>query len=117
MVDFGPGVESPFHRTMTIDYGVVIEGTFELTLDSGEKRIMRQGDVAVQRATAHKWKNIHGNGTLPGRMLWVLLGCEEVVVGGEKVEGDLGDLRKHYEGRGTYWFWRLLLCKAFSYDQ
>ncbi|KAI6086396.1 hypothetical protein F4821DRAFT_238632 [Hypoxylon rubiginosum] len=102
MIDFGPGVESPFHRAMTIDYGVVIEGIFELTLDSGEKRIMRQGDVCIQRATAHKWRNINGNGTLPGRMLWVLLDSKELNVEGKKVEGYLGDLQKEYAGRGNY---------------
>lgn len=102
MIDFGPNVESPFHRALTIDYGIVIEGTFELSLDSGEKRIMRQGDVCIQRATAHQWKNITGNGTLPGRMLWVLLDCKEVIVEGKKVEGYLGDLEKEYRGRGTY---------------
>ncbi|KAI5861112.1 hypothetical protein GGS23DRAFT_576996 [Durotheca rogersii] len=102
MIDFGPGVESPFHRAMTIDYGVCIEGVFELTLDSGEKRILRPGDICVQRATNHKWKNITGNGTLPGRMLWVLLDCKEVIVGGKKVEGDLGDLHSEYKGRGIY---------------
>lgn len=33
------------HRTVSIDYGVVLEGEIELTLDSGESRIMRRGDV------------------------------------------------------------------------
>ena len=103
MIDFGPGVESPLHRAMTIDYGIVVEGVFELLLDSGEKRILRQGDVCVQRATAHKWKNITGNGTLPGRMMWFLLDCKPVYrADGNKVEGDLGDLKKEYAGRGTY---------------
>lgn len=100
MIDFGPGVESPLHRAMTIDYGIIVEGVFELILDSGEKRIMRQGDVSVQRATAHKWVNVTGNGTLPGRVMWVLLDCKEVVdAKGEKVEGYLGSLQEHYEGR------------------
>lgn len=102
MIDFGPAVESPWHRALTIDYGVVIEGVFELTLDSGERRIMRQGDVSIQRATNHMWKNITGNGTLPGRMMWVLLDCKEVVVDGKRVEGDLGGLQKEYVGRGHY---------------
>ncbi|KAI1660855.1 hypothetical protein F4813DRAFT_266251 [Daldinia decipiens] len=102
MIDFGPGVESPFHRALTIDYGIVLEGVFELTLDSGEKRILRQSDICVQRATAHKWKNITGNGTLPGRMLWVLLDTKEVTIDGKKISGDLGDLQKEYAGRGNY---------------
>lgn len=102
MIDFGPGVESPMHRALTIDYGVVVEGVFELVLDSGEKRILRQGDVCVQRATAHIWRNITGNGTLPGRMMWVLLDCRPVILNGKEVEGDLGDLKKEYVGRGKY---------------
>ncbi|CAH0054702.1 unnamed protein product [Clonostachys solani] len=97
MIDFGPGIESPLHRAISVDYGVVIEGVFELTLDSGESRIMRPGDVSIQRATSHKWKNITGNGTMPGRMLWVLLPCNDVVVGGKKMEGFLGHLAKEYE--------------------
>lgn len=84
---------------MSIDYGIVLEGEFEMTLDSGESRIMRRGDVSVQRATAHKWKNISGDGKEPGRMLYVLLDCKELHVNGEKIEGYLGELKKEYEGR------------------
>ncbi|KAI7912105.1 cupin domain-containing protein [Pyricularia oryzae] len=109
MMDFAPGAASPLHRGMTIDYGVVVEGVFELSLDSGQKRILRQGDVAVQRATAHVWKNVTGGGTLPGRMLWVLLDCKDVYVGGSagagegaKVTGDLGSLKKEYEAIHIY---------------
>lgn len=101
MIDFGPGLESPLHRAMSIDYGIVMEGEFELTLDSGESRIMRKGDISVQRATAHKWKNITGGGTLPGRMIYVLLDCKPVTVNGASIEGFLGDLEKEYEGRSA----------------
>ncbi|RYP44390.1 hypothetical protein DL768_009156 [Monosporascus sp. mg162] len=51
LIDFAAGLDSPMHRAMSLDYGVVIEGEFEITLDSGESRIMRPGDVFVQRAT------------------------------------------------------------------
>lgn len=101
MIDFAPEVESPLHRAVSIDYGIVVEGVFELILDSGEKRIMRQGDVSIQRATAHKWKNITGNGTMPGRMMWILLDCKDVYANGQKMEGFLGDLEKEYVGRGA----------------
>jgi uncharacterized cupin superfamily protein len=40
-------MESPIHRAMSIDYGVVIEGKFQLTLDSGEKKIMLPGDMST----------------------------------------------------------------------
>ena len=99
MIDFAPNVESPLHRAVSIDYGVVVEGMFKLILDSGEEKIVRQGDVIVNRAAAHKWHNITGNGTLPGRMLWVLLDCEPVVVNGKVMEGYLGDLEPMYVGR------------------
>jgi hypothetical protein len=98
MIDFGPNVESPLHRVISVDYGVVLEGEFKLILDSGEERIMRQGDFCVQRATAHKWHNITGGGTLPGRMLWILVDCGDVEIGGEKMEGYLGTLAKEYVG-------------------
>ncbi|CAJ2508341.1 Uu.00g133670.m01.CDS01 [Anthostomella pinea] len=101
MIDFAPNVESPLHRAVSIDYGIVVEGVFELILDSGEKRVMRQGDVSVQRATAHKWKNISGNGTMPGRIMWVLLDCKDVYVNGNKMEGFLGDLAKEYVDQGV----------------
>ncbi|KAL3477603.1 hypothetical protein BJX99DRAFT_225812 [Aspergillus californicus] len=97
-IDFAPNVESPLHRAVSIDYGIVVEGEFKLILDSGEERIMRQGDVSVQRATAHKWHNITGNGTMPGRMLWILLDCKDVVVEGKVMAGFLGDLAKEYVG-------------------
>ncbi|RAH42314.1 cupin domain-containing protein [Aspergillus brunneoviolaceus CBS 621.78] len=51
MIDFAPNVESPLHRAVSIDYGIVVEGEFKLILDSGEERIMRQGDISVQRAS------------------------------------------------------------------
>lgn len=45
-------MESPMHRAMSIDYGVVIEGKFQITLDSGEKKIMLPGDMSKQIQSA-----------------------------------------------------------------
>ena len=39
------------HRTQSLDFGVVLEGEIELVLDSGETRLLKRGDVAVQRGT------------------------------------------------------------------
>ncbi|KPM43949.1 hypothetical protein AK830_g2593 [Neonectria ditissima] len=60
-LDFGPnpGQEEGFwHRTQTVDYIVVLEGELELALDGGQKRVVKKGDVVVQRAPMHKWKNL-----------------------------------------------------------
>ena len=96
MMDFGPGLESIPHGVISIDYGIILEGEFRLTLDSGESRILRRGDILVQRATVHKWENISGGGTECGRILFVLLGCKDVIVGEKKIEADLGALEKEY---------------------
>ena len=41
------------HRTESVDFGVVLKGQIELTLDDGVKKILRQGDVVVQQGTIH----------------------------------------------------------------
>jgi hypothetical protein len=46
-VDFSPGFESMMHRTQSLDFGIVVEGSTELILDSGEKQLLHRGDVCV----------------------------------------------------------------------
>jgi quercetin dioxygenase-like cupin family protein len=88
IVDFPPAAESPMHRTVSLDYGVVLEGEVELSLDSGEKRVMKRGDVAIQRATNHAWKNVTPNGGC-ARMLYVLTPCQPIQVEGLGVLGEV----------------------------
>lgn len=45
------------HRTKSIDYGVLIEGEIIARLDSGEEKFLKRGDLVIQRATNHDWKN------------------------------------------------------------
>jgi hypothetical protein len=97
MIDFAPNELTPMHRALSVDYGVVLDGEFELILGSGEKRIMRQGDISIQRATAHQWRNLTGGGNLPGRMLWFLVGVNDVIVKEKKLEGYMGALSIYYE--------------------
>ncbi len=49
-------LESGFHTSATIDYIVVLSGSVCLILDEGEVEL-HAGDVAIQRATRHAWKN------------------------------------------------------------
>ncbi|KAK4222716.1 hypothetical protein QBC38DRAFT_489175 [Podospora fimiseda] len=97
LVDFAPGIESPPHRAMSIDYGVVIEGKFELRLDSGEKKVMLPGDMSVNRGCMHEWKNIDPE--KPGRMVFILLDVAPLKVNGKTIEEDLGDLAPDYVSR------------------
>ena len=75
------------HRTVSLDYGIVLEGEVELILDSGEKRVMKPGDIAIQRGTAHAWRNT--SQTKPGRMIYVLTPSMPLEVGGKRLGEDL----------------------------
>jgi hypothetical protein len=47
-----------FHRTATIDYVMVLNGSLELVLDEGAVQLAA-GDLVIQRNTLHSWRN-HG---------------------------------------------------------
>jgi quercetin dioxygenase-like cupin family protein len=68
--EMAPGVESPMHRTETVDVGVVLEGETWLLLDDGSETRMGPGDVVVQRGTNHAWAN---RSQSPVRMMFVLI--------------------------------------------
>lgn len=69
MVLMPPGTRSPMHRTETVDYAIVLEGSVVLVLDDGE-RALAPGDVVVQRGTDHAWEN---RGDTDARVLFVLV--------------------------------------------
>jgi mannose-6-phosphate isomerase-like protein (cupin superfamily) len=58
------------HTTGTIDYGIVLSGEIFLELDEGEVHLTT-GDVVVQRATRHAWRN---RSTSPCTMAFILIG-------------------------------------------
>lgn len=57
------------HKTPTIDYGIVLQGEITLELDCGSVNLAA-GDIVVQRATAHAWRNY---GDTPCVMVFVLI--------------------------------------------
>lgn len=90
IVDMKPGALSPMHRTVSLDYGVVLEGEVELVLDSGEKRLMKRGDVSIQRGTMHAWQN--ASSTKWARMLYVLQESLPVAIGSKPLGEDYGGI-------------------------
>lgn len=88
IVDFAPNNHCVVHRTQSIDYGIVLEGQIEMVLEEGEPTLMNRGDVAVQRATMHGWRN--PSETEWARMIFVLQDCQELRVGGVPMKEDLG---------------------------
>lgn len=69
-------------------YGIILEGSIDMVLDSGEVQHMKRGDVAVQRATQHQWVNT--SKTEWARMMFVLQDCKPLEVGGKVMKEDLG---------------------------
>ena len=57
VVDMLPGATSPFHRSASIDYGIVLHGEIELELDDGAIRNIGEGGIIIQRGTVHLWRN------------------------------------------------------------
>lgn len=70
IVDMLPGGESPFHRTNSIDYGIVLEGEVELELDDGRKTTVGKHGVIIQRGTNHLWRNTTDK---PCRIAFILI--------------------------------------------
>jgi mannose-6-phosphate isomerase-like protein (cupin superfamily) len=63
------GLQSPVHRTESVDYGIVLEGEITLVLDDSEVTL-GAGDVVVQRGTDHAWAN---RGTTTAKVAFVLV--------------------------------------------
>ena len=78
------------HRTVSLDFGVVLEGEVEVVLDSGETRLLKRGDLAIQRGTMHAWHNV--SKTEWARMLYFLQESEPVEIAGAKLEEDYGTM-------------------------
>ena len=74
--------EPGMHRTATIDYDVVLEGTIGLELDNGAEVTLRPGDVVVQNGTRHRW---HNRGDTIARLLSVTVGAHNALEGGRPV--------------------------------
>ncbi|RDW73398.1 hypothetical protein BP6252_07305 [Coleophoma cylindrospora] len=86
VLDFPPSPEGKggmMHRTKTLDYIFILEGELEFSLDSGEKRVFKRGDIVVQRSAMHAWRNV--SATEGARMAAVVLGVEGAVEGGVEV--------------------------------
>lgn len=87
VLDFAPnpeGEEGNMHKTETLDYIVIVEGELEVSLYGGkgeevERRVVKKGEVVVQRACMHAWRNL--SKTEGARMIAVAVGSEGAVEG------------------------------------
>jgi len=78
LTEFPPGGASPFHRTVTLDYAVILHGSITVILDDNKRVLLNAGDVIVQRGTIHSWLNESNEWC---RMLAIMLPAQKVKVG------------------------------------
>ena len=70
------------HRTATLDFEYVVEGTLTLELDDGCTVELGPGDVVVQNGTRHRWSN---RGDTPVKFIAVTVGAHHDIKGGKPV--------------------------------
>ena len=59
------------HRTASLDFDIVLEGTVGLELDD-EEAVLNVGDIVVQNGTTHRW---HNRGTGIAKVASVMIGA------------------------------------------
>lgn len=87
MVDRSPGSYSAMHRTQSLDYGIMIAGEMECIMDSGEKIVLKPGDVCIQRQTNHQWHNATKSWN---RMVFAMMDAKPLEVAGQVYKGETG---------------------------
>lgn len=70
-----PGSTSPMHRTLTLDYGIVLSGEIVLEVDGGEKKTIKAGEFIIQGGVNHKWINETAKDC---EIVFVMVGAEKV---------------------------------------
>lgn len=71
------------HRTVTLDYIVVLEGEVVLTLQDGSRVILVKGDTTVQQGTMHSWSNESDKWA---RVVSVMIPAKPLVIGNKELE-------------------------------
>ncbi|MDB5546248.1 MAG: cupin domain protein [Hyphomicrobiales bacterium] len=82
VIEFAPGVAPRMHRTLTVDYAVVISGEILMRLDDSEVTL-RAGDCLVQRGTIHDWVNTTDQ---PCVMAFVLIAAKPLISSGKEMD-------------------------------
>ncbi|PGG96105.1 hypothetical protein AJ79_09731 [Helicocarpus griseus UAMH5409] len=57
ILDLPPAESGWFHRTLSLDYAVILSGTVGFITDGGEEKVLKEHDVIVCRGVNHEWVN------------------------------------------------------------
>ncbi|KAK6530540.1 hypothetical protein TWF694_003880 [Orbilia ellipsospora] len=55
--DYPAGTAVPMHRTLSVDYCIVLTGEIVIRLDNGEERTVCAGEFIIQGGANHQWFN------------------------------------------------------------
>lgn len=79
--DLAPGAITPMHRTLSLDYNILVQGELILIAEDGtEKHLKNPGDTVIQKGALHAWRN---PSTGWARWVTVLIAAEPVIIKGE----------------------------------
>lgn len=65
----------PMHRTLSLDYAVVLTGEIVIKLDNGEEKTVYPGEYIIQGGANHQWINRTDETC---RMMFVMVSAEKV---------------------------------------
>ncbi|KAI5119783.1 hypothetical protein M0805_009254 [Coniferiporia weirii] len=85
VADTPPGNSTVLHRTVTLDYCIVMHGSVALLLEDDKRVHLKAGDVVVQRGTVHGWLN---EGSDWSRMYAVVLPSQKVKIADKELEAE-----------------------------
>ncbi|KAI1386065.1 uncharacterized protein F4822DRAFT_304634 [Hypoxylon trugodes] len=84
ITNMAPHHSAPMHRTLSLDYAVVLSGEIVLGLDDGEEKTVKAGDFIVQQGVNHTW---HNRTDEVCRIAFVMVGAEKVkLADGQELE-------------------------------
>jgi quercetin dioxygenase-like cupin family protein len=67
MIEIAPGGETRWHEHPVPSFGMLLEGTLEISLPDGKKKLMKAGEALAEViATAHNGRNV---GTTPVKLV------------------------------------------------
>ncbi|OQV07293.1 hypothetical protein CLAIMM_11748 [Cladophialophora immunda] len=89
IVDVPPRTVGVLHRSLSLDYIIVQQGSITLTLDSGTSTKVHQREIVIQQATMHGWDNDSDEWA---RFIAIMLPAHAPRVGGKELQADLSAL-------------------------
>ncbi|OQU99387.1 Cupin domain-containing protein [Cladophialophora immunda] len=96
IVDIPAHTETMFHRTESLDFGILFKGEITCYLDDGVRIDMKEGDTCVQRGTIHGWTN---HSDKPARIYFILTAAHPVKSNGKLLTAT-GYSKKEVESGG-----------------